>query len=243
MSVNMIAASRRISRSTSLDGIGSRTDQLEVAVNLLESFATFRRIPASTFANHDKPDVTVRQFMKGYHVDQAQALRVEKLALALCDQAAAVFSDVASARRILSWAARLHEVGVTIAHAGYHKHSAYILANADAPGFSKVDQAGLSNLVRAHRGSLAKATRDLKLTQEDWELIAILRLASLLCRARRDIDASAIRFVRIKNRMRLTLPSTWLTENPLTETLLEDEIGQWKSVGGELEVWYGEKTA
>lgn len=195
------------------------------------------------FHHHDQRDATVVQFMQRYHVDTAQALRVEKLVLALCEQAAAVFSDIGAARRILSWAARLHEVGVTIAHTGYHKHSAYILANADAPGFSKVDQVRLSILVRAHRGNLAKATRDLKLTQEDWELIALLRLAVLLCRARRDVDASAIHFLRIKNRMRLTLPPTWLVENPLTETLLEDEIGQWKSVGGELEVGYAENSA
>ena len=90
------------------------------------------------FHHHDQRDATVTQFMRRYHVDVAQAARVEALALALFDQVAAhITQDAESARRLLIWAARLHEVGITIAHAGYHIHSAYILGNADMPGFLK----------------------------------------------------------------------------------------------------------
>lgn len=210
--------------------------QMSVATTALREGVLYDLL--GRFHHHDQRDATTLQFMQRYHVDAAQAARVEELALALCGQVAPVFADAEAACRILSWAARLHEVGVTIAHAGYHKHSAYILANADAPGFSKIDQARLSTLVRAHRGSLAKATRDIKLTQEDWELIALLRLATLLCRARRDVRLSDIHFQRAKNRMRLSLPPSWLAENPLSEALLEDEQAQWKAVGGELEVAY-----
>lgn len=195
------------------------------------------------FHHHDQRDATVLQFMQRYHVDQVQAKRVEKVAQALCAQAADVFADAAAACRLLSWAAQLHEVGVTIAHTGYHKHSAYILANADAPGFSKIDQARLSLLARTHRGNLAKATRDLPLGQEDWELIALLRLAALICRARRDVDMTAIRFQRVKNRMHLSLPAAWVSENPLTETLLAEERDHWKAVGGDLAVSYAGDSA
>ena len=189
------------------------------------------------FHHHDQRDATVIQFMQRYHVDTQQAARVETLALALFDQIAAqIAHDKEAARRLLSWAARLHEVGITIAHASYHKHSAYILANADMPGFSKIDQARLSALVRAHRGNLAKATREQKLQNEDWELIAILRLAVLLCRTRREMDGGAIHYRREQSKMRLLLAPQWLADSPLTETLLEEEVRQWKGVRGALEV-------
>ncbi len=189
------------------------------------------------FHHHDQRDATVTQFMQRYHVDTQQATRVEALALALFDQAGVqIVTDHEAARRLLVWAARLHEVGITIAHEGYHKHSAYILANADMPGFSKVDQVKLSALVRAHRGNLAKATREQSLDSEDWELIAIMRLAVLLCRNRREMDAAAIDYRREKSKMRLILAPQWLADSPLSETLLEEEVRQWKGVGGTLDV-------
>ena len=199
------------------------------------------------FHHHDQRDATVTQFMRRYHVDMQQAARVEALALALFDQVAAhITQDAENARQLLIWAARLHEVGITIAHAGYHKHSAYILANADMPGFSKIDQARLSRLARTHRGGLVKAKREQTIEEESWELIAILRLAALLCRNRRDPDQNALRYQRDGSAMRLIIDPQWLADSPLTETLLEEEIQQWKAVGGSLEVEYRhafEKTA
>ena len=57
---------------------------------------------------------------------------------------------------LLAWAARLQEIGLSVAHRGYHKHSAYILGHADMPGFSKMEQAHLVLLVLAHRGKMEK---------------------------------------------------------------------------------------
>jgi exopolyphosphatase/guanosine-5'-triphosphate,3'-diphosphate pyrophosphatase len=189
------------------------------------------------FHHHDQRDATATQFMRRYHVDAQQAARVEALALTLFDQVSTHISqDGETARRMLAWAARLHEAGISIAHAGYHKHSAYILANADMPGFSKIDQARLSVLARAHRGNLSKATREQKLDSEDWELVAILRLAVLLCRNRRDMNHAAIHFQCEQSRMRLSLEPQWLADSPLTETLLEEEVRQWKAIGVALEV-------
>ncbi len=197
------------------------------------------------FHHHDQRDATVNQFMRRYHVDPKQARRVEALALALFDPIARqAFGDEADAmRQLLTWAARLHEVGISIAHSGYHKHSAYILSNADMPGFSKKDQARLSLLVGTHRGNLAKATRDLVVLDADWELIAILRLAVLFCRSRRDVDAGLIHYRRDKSTMRVVIEPRWLADNPLTETLLEEEQKQWKALGGNLEVEVRRRSA
>jgi len=91
--------------------------------------------------DHDIRDVTVRQFMRRYHVDGKQARRVERLAARLYMQMTEGASDDSSETvHRLMWAARLHEIGIGIAHSGFHKHGAYILENADMPGFSRREQ-------------------------------------------------------------------------------------------------------
>ena len=189
------------------------------------------------FHQHDQRDASVSHFMSRYHVDAKQAARVEGLALHLLELAGAQnAAEHEAAQRLLRWAASLHEAGISIAHAGYHKHSAYILANADMPGFSKHDQARLSLLARAHRGNLAKLVREQALDNGNWDLIAILRLAALLCRNRRELELSAIHFQHKPSKTRLTLAPQWLAENPLSEFLLQDEVRQWKAIGRELTV-------
>ncbi len=56
----------------------------------------------------------------------------------------------------LEWAALLHEIGISVSHIGFHKHGAYILQNADMPGFSSREQQAMALLVLCCRGGLAK---------------------------------------------------------------------------------------
>src|SRR5258708_19975501 len=92
-------------------------------------------------------EATVRQFMRRYQVDAVQAERVAKLAQSIHASLNGESSEADAA--MLRWAASLHEIGISIAHAGYHKHSAYVLAQAAMPGFSQKEQARLSPLVLA----------------------------------------------------------------------------------------------
>src|ERR1039457_1720066 len=77
---------------------------------------------------HDMREVTVRQFMRRYHVDTAQAQRVAELAARLHRQMGETEVDP-HAGQTLARAAALHEIGISIAHNGYHKHSAYVIGN------------------------------------------------------------------------------------------------------------------
>ncbi len=182
----------------------------------------------------DMRELTVRQFMKRYHVDAGQAHRVERLALKLYEQlAGGGQEDLEYPMHMLSWAARLQEIGQTVAHAGYHKHSSYILANADMPGFSKMEQGQISMLVLAHRGSLAKL-RGLIREDYDWSLLFSLRLAALLHRSRSDVRLPAIKASRRKATFTVELDPRWLAANPLTEAELRDEVREWKALGVEL---------
>lgn len=175
--------------------------------------------------DHDMREVTVAQFMRRYHVDARQARRVERLALQLARNLPGMNDE---AMHLLSWAARLHEIGISIAHSGFHKHGAYILENADMPGFSRQDQASLARVVRASRGGLDK----LALDHRDglWPLILCLRLAILFNLSRTDSAPSKLALKVDAGRCVLSLPRAWLEANPLTQAALETELRGWAGV-------------
>ena len=189
------------------------------------------------FHDNDMRDVTVQQFMQRYRIDARQAERVAQLARLFAQQ---FLGDEAgeAALHMLDWTARLHEIGISVAHSGYHKHSAYILANADMPGFSKKEQARLSLLALAQRGNLEKLQGQLKNT-EDCVLAMSLRLAVLFYRSRSDSDLPALcgRFSGTK--FHLSMDASWLAQNPLTETALREEVKQWKTLGVGMQVIAG----
>ena len=181
------------------------------------------------FHHRDMRDVTVQQFMHRYHVDMPQAERVMQLAKWLTQQFIGVPED-SEVLHLLGWAACLHEIGISVAHNGYHKHTAYILANADMPGFSKKEQNRLSLLVLAHRGGLEKM-RNLLNSPEDRVLAMSLRLATLFFRSRSDVELPPMQGDYSGSKFRLALAPGWLEKNPLTDMALQEEIRQWKGIG------------
>ncbi len=185
------------------------------------------------FHNHDMRDVTVSQFMRRYHVDAHQARRVGTFATTLYEKLAAN-SAAEDAPRLLGWAARLHEIGIPVAYSGYHRHSAYIISNADMPGFSREEQERLAALVLSHRRSLKKSRESLP--EPDLTLVLALRLAVMLCRARRDVRFPSLEIKVQGERLRLTFDATWLEANPLTATALRAEIAEWARSGHEIRV-------
>jgi exopolyphosphatase/guanosine-5'-triphosphate,3'-diphosphate pyrophosphatase len=185
---------------------------------------------------HDMRDITVSQFMQRYHVDLKQARRVANFALALYQRftADAEVSDDA-APHYIAWAAKLHEIGISVAYSGYHKHSAYIVQNADMPGFSKIEQWRVGTLVLAHRRSLKKIfTRDVEMV--DWRMVMALRLAALIYRSRADIALPAIDATVSFRQLRLAIDREWLAKNPLTATALQEEIEEWAAAGYKLDI-------
>lgn len=183
------------------------------------------------FHRHDMRDTTVAQYVKRYHVDVKQARRVETLALELLRQ----FSgDLQAAPEyplhLLSWAARLHEIGLSVAHSGYHKHSAYILTHADMPGFSKMEQAHLSLLVLAHRGTMEKMKGQIS-DSLDLAMVMALRLAVLFHRSRSDVRMPAPAAHCAGRDFGLELDPHWLAGSPLTVAALREEVREWKKLG------------
>jgi exopolyphosphatase/guanosine-5'-triphosphate,3'-diphosphate pyrophosphatase len=182
--------------------------------------------------HRDIREVTVDQFVRRYHTDQAQSQRVGRLARELFHQLEPVRDERgANAEMFLGWACRLHEIGISISQGAYHKHTAYILANADMPGFSRQEQGWLSNLVLAQRGRLSKMREAF---DDDPSLAAValcLRLAVIFHRGRRSMRLPALRLARRGRSLRLEIDGEWLARNTLVAFALEAERGEWDSVG------------
>ncbi len=191
------------------------------------------------YHHDDLREATVSRFMQRYEVDRKQAARVAHTALSLLGQMVPSSREAGHPdAQFLVWAARLHEVGISVAHSSYHKHSAYILGNADMPGFSRRDQSRLSRLVLSHRGKLERA-QPLRGEAPEWTLIFCLRVAVLLHRARDDQPLPALSPGFTRSGFQITLGPGGLDALPLTAAALGDEAQQWIGIGGELRIEQG----
>jgi exopolyphosphatase/guanosine-5'-triphosphate,3'-diphosphate pyrophosphatase len=182
------------------------------------------------YQQQDMRDVTVKQFMQRYHVERGQAARVRKTALAILEKLEGRTEDLELEAQLLSWAAALHEIGISVAHNGYHKHGAYILTYADMPGFSKKDQARLATLVLGHRGKLERLAL-LPPGDPGWRLIFSLRLAVLLHRTRDNRDIPPFDAQATTDGFLVEFPERWLESNPWRRMALKEETQVWEQAG------------
>jgi exopolyphosphatase/guanosine-5'-triphosphate,3'-diphosphate pyrophosphatase len=197
--------------------------------------------------DEDPRERTVGSMMRRYHVDTAQAARVEHSTRGFLAQVAEAWelTDPA-ALQALAWAARLHEIGLDVAHSGYHRHGAYLLANADMPGFAREEQQLLARLVGAHRRKLTLT--GLEELIPPWDalapfLIVLLRLAVLLHRGRSDTPLPAVELQARARTLELRFPARWLKEHPLSVEDLQQEIEFLRVSGIKLRVYSGNRAA
>lgn len=178
----------------------------------------------------DQRHASVQRLASKFSVDQTQAQRVGKAARQLFRQVAGEFgsSELERHLRKLGWAAQLHEIGSLISHSDYHKHGAYILDNADAAGFTMPELHRLSLLVLGHRGKLRKLEVDFEDDVFARQLLA-LRLAVLLCHARRDPDLQGLQIERVAtHELALSCRRGWSEAYPQSAHLLHEELLAWQ---------------
>lgn len=179
----------------------------------------------------DVRDQSVTQFQRRYHVDLHQAARVTQLLGQLLDLLMPdVVSEQIDLSRHLLVAAQLHEVGLSISHVGYRRHSAYIIENADIPGFSRREQDLIARFVLMHRGKLNKSILD-TLSKTERAALICLRFAVLFNRARQDDSPNMLSFSREGGQYHLSLAQSWLESHPLTSHVISEEIALWRDVG------------
>jgi exopolyphosphatase/guanosine-5'-triphosphate,3'-diphosphate pyrophosphatase len=192
------------------------------------------------YTDEDARDRTVRSMQQRYHVDLAQAARVEATALQLLAQVQESWQlDDPLAELALTWASRLHEIGLDVAHSGYHRHGAYLLQNADMPGFAREEQLLLAQLVGGHRRKLLLAGMEDLI--QPWDeralyLILILRIAVLLHRSRSDAAIPEVTLVGRPRTLELRFRIRSFRDHPLTAADLNDEVEYLRAQGLRLRV-------
>ena len=180
----------------------------------------------------DLRSASVQRLVVKFDVDVLQAQRVSKVARHLFMMASAGLPAADSNRpqRKLEWAAQLHEIGSQISHSNYHKHGAYILDNADAPGFAIAELHRLSQLVLGHRGKLRKLEVNFDDRQFVLQLLC-LRIAVILCHARREPDLKGLQ-LEVGSEPALVFVLNcrpgWAQAFPQSAYLLQEEVLAWQ---------------
>ena len=188
-----------------------------------------QRLQARRKARHgDLRDLSVADLQGRFEVDTAQAGRVAALALALYQQAC---PDVESeARRELAWACALHEMGLMVSHHDHHRHSAYLMANVDAPGFSQSQQRRIGELVLGQRGGLRKVETALAQEGFAWQVLC-LRLAVIACHARESVPPHDLMLRPSGRDAKLAWKAGWAERRQRTHFLLQEEAAAWQRHG------------
>ena len=140
-----------------------RIDRLKVSDGALREGLLYDLI--GRLQHEDARERSVNALARRFNVDETQAERVAKTAVKLLNQSASKWRLTSPlAQGIVEWSARLHEIGLDISHDGFHRHGAYIVANADLPGFPRSEQAVLAFVISSQMGPIETKTMRSKLS-------------------------------------------------------------------------------
>ncbi|MCI5121988.1 MAG: exopolyphosphatase, partial [Candidatus Electrothrix sp. AUS4] len=176
---------------------------------------------------------TVESVQQRFQVSTKHAKRVNRTAhrlLSACEEAWGLQSDDAE---LLYWAGSLHEIGLAVSLSAYQKHGAYLLDNADLPGFSYVEQDWMSTLVRCHRKKISKVLlRKIPKVKRKTilRLTVLLRLAVLLHRSRKDETMILEEVVAQEAGLSLRFAEGELDHHPLQLASLQQEAAYLQNV-------------
>ncbi len=174
----------------------------------------------------DRRERSVEQFRARFHANAVRAREVAETASMLFAQ---LKPDSDALVKYLHWSGMLHEIGVAVSHSGYHKHAAYLMLNADLPGFTTREQRTMSTLILAQKGNLKKLGDAL----EDAELckaVLALRLAVMFMHSHCVMQPDDVR-IKMRNRIEVEFKADWLVRHPTVSYWMEKERDTWGEIG------------
>lgn len=185
-------------------------------------------------SHEDVRDRTINALMQRYAVDEETAEIVERRALTLFSGVRVNWELNTDDWELVHWASRTHEIGMAISHKHFNRHTAYLLRNADLPGFSQEEQEHLALLAEGHRGKLDRELlKELSNTGSHrlHYLLAIMRLATCFKYVEKLYLLPDFRIHAEEQSLELNFPEGWLEERPLTAYELKSEQDALKKLG------------
>lgn len=127
----------------------------------------------------DFPDTrrrSVFELLRKCRWHEMHSAHVSNLALKLFDQTEKWHQLGQREKELLEYSALLHDIGYHISHRKHHKHSLYIILNADLKGFSQEEIEVMAHVSRYHRRSTPKNRHQLysALNASQKKLVKIL---------------------------------------------------------------------
>ena len=184
--------------------------------------------------HEDVRERTVNALMQRYSVDGDIAAAVERRARVFFTATRKSWNLGNSDWDLLHWVALSHEIGMAISHKHYNRHSAYLLRNADLPGFSQDEQEQLALLAQGHRGKINNNLFTEVPEQEKTrfvQLVTVIRLAALFKYVEKLEQLPEFTIRASQDLLALDFPEDWLDEHPLTASELQREQNQLSKIG------------
>ncbi len=173
---------------------------------------------------------TIKGLISRFHIDEDHNKRVLAQAKSLFNMLAKSWKLIEdNSQQLLFSSCLLHEIGLLLEFKGHQKHAAYILQHTDLAGFDQTDRELLVAFVKLYKGDIDNhllIKQSATTYQNACRLLAILRLAIILCRRRRDdvLPCYQCSIDKQDNRnILLSLPQSWLVEHPLIADELKQE--------------------
>lgn len=123
---------------------------------------------------------SARSLAKRFHFDEAHAVHVHDLSLALFDALRKEHGLGKHERMLLEVAAILHDIGTYLRTSGHHRHGEYIVANSEIFGLNREDINIVSNVVRYHRKTPPLPTHVNFIALPRESRIIVMKLAAML---------------------------------------------------------------
>ena len=188
-------------------------------------------------SHEDVRERTVNALVQRYAADEDTAAMVERRCRTFYSATRGSWKLRQPDWELLHWAARTHEIGMAISHKHFNRHTAYLLRNADLPGFSQEEQEHLAILTQGQRGKINLELLDDLPKSERRRLrylLAIMRLAVRFKYVEILEQLPEFGVQAEDNALALGFPEFWLDEHPLTLSELEQEQATLGKLGLEL---------
>lgn len=187
---------------------------------------------------------TICSLQARYQLDTQYAHQVEEVCLNLFSQCGGEdWISESIAPWLLSSAALVHEIGLTIDYKKGGEHGAYLLRNLDLPGFTRAQRHLIAEMVRRYREQLTSLPEQHAISGKSGKrLLRLLRLAVILTHRRESAYQPEFQISANDEELTLTLDKLWLEQNPLTWAELEIEVNRQTDMGWPLILDLSETT-